>query len=517
MSVERLGSSRRPERWMWAPALVLAAFVALWPVVGGERVTNDDLKFVRTTAFTDDLPGALADAWRHGHAFRPLEILVGRSCDPASLDPGLTVAVQAAGLAALLLATAALARRVAPAMPATAPVAVVLLLLSPGTTNGLWQMDAASQTWSAALGAVALVVAWRGVDTARDGKAPVRELLALGAIFLAGCSVKETFYGWSLALGLALGVSALRLGRTGTRAAGRVCLLLIPCVALPALHAVLRITTGALGSMPSGGDGGRYQAEFGLNLVVNAAFSVAGSIANGPFHVVTDSSASPLLRALPLVSSLFVIGILIVAGSFAWMHRRGGDRNLARALALAATCLASTAATLPAGSVSELYCFGSNIGASILLAASLSSLWWPASDDERTLGRSLAACSFAVLALIGAFGLAGRAYHHWITWQYARLANDAVLAHAAAVDPVDPASGKAAGVIYLSAPCILGRTYGQYVIPPAQAIGIDSTQPWLMKRDPTRPIVFSVNPPPGVLRPGDMVLDCSAMPRRASW
>ena len=506
----------RARRW-WALTLLLALFVGLWPTLAGERVTNDDLKFVRGIASEGTPLAAIADAWRHGHSFRPLEIMVGSTCDPVTLRPGITAAVQAAGLATLLLAVGALARIVAPAFPAAAPLAAVLLLLSPGTTNGLWQMDAASQTWSAALGTVALVLAWRGARAALTGRSVGRHALLLAAVFLAGCSVKETFYGWSLAIGVALTAAVLVVRRAGRQGAGRVALLLLPCVALPVLHAALRVTTGALGTTPAGGEGGRYQAEFGVNLLINAAFSVAGSLANGPFHLVTDSSASPILRLLPLVSCLFLIGALIVACGFAWVHRREGDGSMARALAASGTCLLSTAATLPAGSVSELYCFGANVGVSILVAVALVSLWNPVSRDERLLGRSVARVTLAVVLLVGSFGLAGRAYHHWITWQYARLTNDAILAHAASVEPVDSDSGRAAGVIYLSSPCILGRTYGQYVIPPAQAIGLDSTQPWLLKRDPTRPIVFSVNAPPGVLRPGDMVLDCSTMPKRASW
>ena len=512
------GSLRRGARALWCVALVLASFVALWPSVAGERVTNDDLKFVRLVEHAGEPWAAIVDAWRHGFAFRPLEILLGSTCDAETLAPGWTDAAQVAGLVVLVAATVALAGRVSPARRSVvAPVAVLLLLLSPGTTNALWQMDAASQTWSAALGAVALVLAWDGLQAVRAGRSPVRSALVLAAVFLLGCTVKETFYGWSVAIGGAVAlawVASWRRGNPGTRG---IAVLLLPTVALPLAHAVLRMTTGALGAAPAGGEGGRYQAEFGINIVVNAAFSVAGSIANGPFHAVTDSSASPMIRVLPLLSCLFVIGALAVAGGFAWLHRREGDGSFRRALGLAAVCLASTVATLPAGAVSELYCFGANIGASVLLALALASLWSPVAADERTIGRSVAGVAFAVIVAVGVFGLAGRAYHHLVTWQYARLTNEAILAHAASVAPVDPASGKAAGVIYLTSSCILGRTYGQYVIPPAQALGLDCTQPWLLRRDPARPVIFTLDPPPGVLRPGDMVLDCASMPRRANW
>ncbi|MFM7797410.1 MAG: hypothetical protein ACKPBA_00310, partial [Planctomycetota bacterium] len=97
------------------------------------------------------------------------------------------------------------------------------------------------------------------------------------------------------------------------------------------------------------------------------------------------------------------------------------------------------------------------------------------------------------------------------------LANEAILAHVARVAPVDPATGRAAWVLHLPGPCILGRTYAQYVIPPAQAIGLEETGPWLLRRDPSRAMVFSVNRVGGTVPASDLVLDCAAFPRRAHW
>jgi hypothetical protein len=65
--------------------------------------------------------------------------------------------------------------------------------------------------------------------------------------------------------------------------------------------------------------------------------------------------------------------------------------------------------------------------------------------------------------------------------------------------------------------CILGRTYGQYVMPPAQALGVESTGPWLRRRDPSRPVAFTLDAPPGSRTPIDLVLDCGSLPQRAHW
>jgi hypothetical protein len=71
--------------------------------------------------------------------------------------------------------------------------------------------------------------------------------------------------------------------------------------------------------------------------------------------------------------------------------------------------------------------------------------------------------------------------------------------------------------VYLGTNCILGRTYGQYVMPPAQALGVESTGPWLRRRDPSRPVAFTLDPPPGSRAPIDLVLDCGSLPQRAHW
>jgi hypothetical protein len=54
-------------------------------------------------------------------------------------------------------------------------------------------------------------------------------------------------------------------------------------------------------------------------------------------------------------------------------------------------------------------------------------------------------------------------------------------------------------------------------MPPAQALGVESTGPWLRRRDPSRPVAFTLDPPPGSRAPIDLVLDCGSLPQRAHW
>ena len=506
------GGGRIVAAW-WSIVAVLAAFVCAFPWIAGVVATNDDLKFVRAEALGRGAWSAIEEAWRTSSTFRPLDLLLGSWCDPVTLSVGPAPVVQALGLGALLLATALLARRAAPWFPSAGPIAAILVLLSPATTSSLWQVDAASQTWSAALGVLAMVLA---LDAWRSPGAP--RLVALGCIFLVGCTIKESFYGWSAAIGGAVVLGLVRSRRDGAGALRVRASLLLPVVAVPAAHLALRIATGALGSAAQSDPGARYKAELGINLLVNAGMAVAGSMGNGPFHAVTDEAAPAAVRALPLLSALAALGALAAAMALAAFHRSsGGFGRLAPALAAGAVGIACLVVYLPMGAVSELYCLGSNAPVAVALAVALCALWAPQADDERAIGRTAALGAGLVLAGVGAFGLVGRAMHHRLTWQYADLANRAILDHVARVPSVDPASGRAAWVLFLPAPCILGRTYGQYVIPPAQAIGIDETLPWLARRDPSRPGTFTVNPAPGALPASDLVLDCASFPPRPHW
>jgi hypothetical protein len=425
--------------------------------------------------------------------------------------------VQALALVVLAWAVVGLADRVAPGNRAVAPIALLWIGLSPPATTAAWQMDAASQTWSAALGAWAMLFAWRACAAARMGRNAWSDLIWLAVVFAIGVNVKETMYGWSAAIGTATIVAVVWCALRDRSAMWRTSLILLPTVVLPVAHMAARVATGALGSAAKADPGARYQAELGLNVLVNSAMTIAGCLGNGPFHLLTDNDAPIALRVLPLLAIALVAGVLMTAIGFALFHRRvHGPSMLLTATLLAVVAFASTAATIPMGSVSELYCMGANVGTAILFAAAVVALWNPVAADERALCRSVAVVATAALAGIGAIGLAGRAHQSEITWKCTRMANEAILTFQTSVAP--RAEGKAcAGVIFFPASCVLDRTYGQYVLPPAQTILIDSTEPWLARRDPARTLFFSFSQPPGITEPTDLVLDCTVMPARGHW
>jgi len=502
---------------LWVAALLVGAFIILWPVSAGIVATNDDIKFLREPSCALPVWDRVCDAWAHSASFRPLEIIVSASCDATTLACGWVMPVQALALVVLAWAVVGLADRVAPGNRAVAPIALLWIGLSPPTTTAAWQMDAASQAWSAALGAWGMLFAWRAFAAARMGRNAWSALIWLGVVFAIGVNVKETMYGWSAAIGTATIVAVVWCALRDRSAMWRTSLILLPTVVLPVAHMAARVATGALGSAAKADPGARYQAELGLNVLVNSAMTIAGCLGNGPFHVLTDNDAPIVLRVLPLLAMGLVAGVLMTAIGFALFHRRvHGPSILLTAVFLALVAFASTAATIPMGSVSELYCMGANVGTAILFAAAVVALWNPVAADERMLCRTVAVVAAAALAGIGAFGLAGRAYQSEITWKCTRIANEAILAFQKSVAP--RTEGKAcAGVIFFPASCVLDRTYGQYVLPPAQTILIECTEPWLARRDPARTLFFSFSQPPGITEPTDLVLDCTVMPARGHW
>jgi hypothetical protein len=502
---------------LWVAALLVGAFIILWPVSAGIVATNDDIKFLREPSCTLPVWDRVCDAWTNSASFRPLEIIVSASCDATTLACGWVMPVQALALVVLAWAVVGLADRVAPGNRAVAPIALLWIGLSPPTTTAAWQMDAASQAWSAALGAWGMLFAWRAFAAARMGRNAWSALIWLGVVFAIGVNVKETMYGWSAAIGTATIVAVVWCAVRERSSMWRTSLILLPTVVLPVAHMAARVATGALGSAAKADPGARYQAELGLNVLVNSAMTIAGCLGNGPFHVLTDNDAPIVLRVLPLLAIGLVAGVLMTAIGFALFHRRvHGPSILLTAVLLALVAFASTAATIPMGSVSELYCMGANVGTAILFAAAVVALWNPVAADERMLCRTVAVVAAAALVGIGAFGLAGRAYQSEITWKCTRIANESILAFQKSVAP--RAEGKAcAGVIFFPASCVLDRTYGQYVLPPAQTILIECTEPWLARRDPARPLFFSISQPPGITEPTDLVLDCTVMPARGHW
>jgi hypothetical protein len=500
----------------WAIAGSLASFVAAWPWIGGLVAMNDDLKFVRIIG-RDGLWERIAHAWTSSATFRPMELAVGWTCDPWSLSPGAVPWVQAAGVLAFCAAVARVARLAWPSWPSAAPIAIVLAVLSPAASVSAWQADTCSQTWTAALGLWSSVFAWRAVKEGRGRMPGAMPLAGLVAALVIGVLAKENMYGWGLGLALACAAASLASFASARDRAWRAAWVAVPCIAVPAAHAALRWTTGGLGSVSTDGDASRYSVELGTNLVVNAAMSVGALLGNGPFHLLTDDAAHAALRVLPFVAVLAALMLVGVAATFAWINRGGAGATGRRgewgnALLLLLVAAASLAPTLPMGQVGELYGMGANAATAVLVAGCACALWSPAARDEVAIGRGVAALGLSALVAIGALGLAGRAGHFRASWATARVLNDRIVSRARDAE----ASGHDL-VVYFGAPCLNGRTYGQYVCPAVQALDVAESSKWLDAATPRARVLLTSEVPS--VQPGadDLVLDCIDLPARPSY
>lgn len=506
-------------RAAWALVGCAAACDVLWGYVGGLCIANDDLKFVRMPARELPLTEAMAFAWRNDPSFRPLEVAMAHLSDPVTLACPWVAPVQAAGLATLLGGTVALARLALPGLPALWPITALLVLLSPATTASLWQMDSCSQTWSAALGAWSVWMAWRWIDGAARRSASWGILAALCAAVLCGLTIKENFYGWALGLAAASIVSVAVLARRHSASVARAAWVLVPVVALPLAHLMCRMRWSALaGLLDASGDGSRYQAEFGANLLLNSAVSLAGAVGMGPFHLVMDSEAHPALRALPILATCALVLVVLLGAVTAALERRAASGVRWHALLFCALAsMLSLAATIPMPAVSELYGLGANIGCALLAAGAIAALWQPGDGAHHRAMRTAISVSVAASVAIGAYGLASRAEHFRVVWTTVRALNDAIVLFQAALPAARASDAGPAGMVHVPTACLVGVTHSQYVMPPLQALDLNLTEEWLARRDPSRRIVFSIGTAPTRPRANEMVLDCAALPQHGHW
>ena len=502
----------------WAIALALLAFLCAWPLVGGLMAVNDDIKFVRVPQHADPLARQVSAAWRESPSFRPLELAVAASCDERTLRAPLAVPVQAAGLVVLALAVTALGRIALPGQPWVAPIALVWVALSPATTCAAWQIDAGSQTWSAALGAWALVLAWRAFEASRAGRMPWLAFALLALVFAAGVNIKETFYGWSAGIGLALMGACGWLWVRERAAAARLSITLLPVVALPIAHLGLRWLTGSMSRSLELKQENRYQIEIGMNLVTNAAQSVAGAFGTGPFYLLADEKANVPLRLLPVVAWVAELTLLVTALEFVVLRpaRERRLRWVPTAMLLGAG-LVSLGVTFPMGSVSELYGFGANVAVGVLVAVAGTALWCVAAEEDRSITRGVAGTCGALLLAVGLYGLVGRAHHFQRIWTCTRMANDQILEFMAKRPPAPKFDQAPLSAIYFPACCRGERSYSSYIMPVAQAIDIINTVEWMKRIEPKHPTTFSVDQDARNPTPYELVIDCASMPPDSHW
>jgi hypothetical protein len=510
--------SRSPTGLALILALAIVFATAVWSTASGFVAANDDVKWVRMPSHDLGLWGALHHAWSTEASFRPLEVVVGSLCDPVSLDCRAAIPVQAAGLALFLLGAILAARRAMPGHPWAMPIVVALLGISPAVTCSVWQMDTCSQTWSGALGLWGALVACRVITAAGQATIDLAGLAWLLLIFAVGVNIKETFYGWSAGIGLAVLLSLVPLWKRGRRAVIVGALATLPTIVLPILHLGLRFQFGALGQRLGDDPEARYQVQMGSNVVINAAMSLGAIFGCGPFHLVEDDGASVWMRLLPFVTLLASGSVLLAAALLAWMHRRRPEGIALPKLAfLSGASILSLLVVLPMSSVSELYGMGANAGSLLAITAAAIFLWRLPPVGERAFGRGLVLFLAVTSSVVGTYGVITRAMHNRVTWACASAVNRQMLEHQRGLPPTPPGGRPEIAHVYFDPNCRQVRTYSQYVIPPIQAINIWSTGEWMNRRYPDRPVEIRVTSPPWRPLPRDLVIDCASMPDHGHW
>lgn len=508
----------RASKSAWIIAALLFAFLTIYPIFGGILITNDDLKFVRGEDAVGSLSDILRSAWLNSKIFRPLELIVASFCNATTLECWVVVPVQFLGLLAIAAGIVSMCKRLLPRSPIAAPLILIWVFVSPSTMSSLWQMDSCSQTWGAAIGFWCAILAWDVFVAAQCGSSIWKKMSILFVLAVLGMNIKETFYGWSCGIAIGWFIASFFCWRVNVRRALRSGLSLVPILIIPLLAVALRYTLGGLGTQTiSGGyDTERYEFAIGENFFINTSISLFGLFTNGPLHLFTDDSASLFLRALSPLSCL-AAGILLLAATALRILHGSSSQSIAILPILlgAGVCIFSITTTLPLGTVSDLYGFGANIGSGLLVVSSVLMLWNPIDETDRKTGRSFVYCAASIIFLTGIYGVASRAYHFSITWNYARVLNQNVLTHITSLPDIAPEAQPV--IVYFTDSCCIGHTFGQIVIPPNQSMGVESIMPWINRNYSKQKILFVIGKPV-VIREGiDLVVDCDTLPKRGDW
>ncbi len=516
MSVARL------TRVAWIIALLLFGWLMIFPIFAGIVVANDDLKFVRGSLNVGSLGENILHGWSKTGSFRPLENIVASFCDARTMSCWILIPVQFCGFAVVALGIVALMRRVLPECRFAAPLVLIWVSLSPSTMTSLWQMDTCSQTWVAALGLWCAVLSWdafvAGQRASPDRAGMWRSLLLLFAVTVIAMNIKETFFGWSAAIGSCCILVVIVRWRRDVRAALRGAFVLVPIAVVPMIYLALRYKFGSIGSasVASETEDGRYQVVLEDNILSNAVKSLFAMFCDGPLHQLMNQSAMIVVRMLPVTSVIASCVLLLAACALCILQRRAQRTKSLRWVLLAAmVCMASICVTLPMGDISDLYAFGPNIGSGLLLVIAAVVLWNPVDANDRAITRSIAACATAILCVVGVYGVASRSYHFSMTWQYATEINNRVLAHQASL-PIGTVADEPAR-IFVPRSCYTGHAYGQVVVGPVQSMGIESITDWVNSLDPRRQIQFVEFYPIGFRAGVDLEIDCAKFPVRENW
>jgi hypothetical protein len=471
------------QRLLWAAAVAVWAALLAWPFVRQGVLVADDVALLRAHLE----PRQFFHPW--GAAlFRPVESVGSLLLNPDSRSAAPMILLHVPALVAVLAALRYTLARVTPLAQVALPVALLWLAANIATTVSLWQPDTLNQTWSAAAGLALLCLLHTGLVRARSGSLGIGHAVAVAGLSLVAVAAKELGYGWCLG-GIGLVVTLLAMDRerpTATRLRDGL-LLAGPVVVVAAGFALARLLTGGLADLVVAEPA--YEPQVGANLVRNAVLTVAGLSSLGPTHTVTDGAAPLIVRLLPLAGS--ALTLLLIAWPF--LARRMSPPLRPGLLAgFGLLALSGVVVAIPMDQISEHYVFGPNVITAGIVGVTVAHAVRGA--PSRWLNATLLAA-----VLVGAIGLAARAWHFDVTWAHVRAMDAAVTAQ---LDTTDSDVR-----ILVPEPYFDGRRHNVYILPPAAAYQLPTTTSFLNRREPERSVEIVPGPAVGPARPGDAVLD----------
>ncbi len=390
-------------RVAWISVAVLGLATLAWPLVAGAVLLSDDVQLLFV-----HLPEPL---YFHGWDsptgfFRPIEIVSAYLANPENRDARASLLLHLPAIAALLAAMFVALRRAAPNWPLAYPLAVAWWILNVGTAIAIWQPDTISQSWSGAAGAWTALLAWIGIDRARQGQLSGRHVAAFMAICVAGVFTKEFFVGWAAGVVVMVAIAYLTSNSEGRAYPAQWLFLLAPPAIVAGTFVILRLTTLELGTGEY-----RYDVGLGLNVVENVAIATAGFLAVGPSHLTTAPDASVLVRLAAPLGALLTATCLGLGAVHLIRHRTTVDWSTPFYAVLLA--FAAIGPALVTHHISEYYLFGPNAIVACLVGASAA--WLLTRAWRRPLGAValVVAVAWVGIGLFGAFARAESIAVHW--------------------------------------------------------------------------------------------------------
>jgi hypothetical protein len=497
-------AQRLPNRYLEYTAIALLGFLIVWPLISDYAVIHDEYMYTIWAASGLSLKQILNLGWHH-RQFRLFDILGGYLCDPTTLDAKWTMIIQTPALIAIVAAIREGAQRLSPQFPAVFPIAVIWFGLHTATSVALW-IPSVGQSLGAAAGVWLALLAWRAVDHLRQGQSVPRWVWgALVALGLIAPHIKETYYGWTFGIAVAIILTWLTLPKAEKRQStlSNWFLLELAVIVLPLLHMAARMVWGGLGRV-TGAAEGRYNAHLGINIIRNCLLTMVGLFADTPVHYIRRAGA---LKMAAIAGCMLSGALAVKAVKHSRTEGNADSATHTRLLVLVLfAAVLVTSITWPMDRISELYVMGPNAAVALVVAIGAAEFWTISANRYRFI------CRFVVLAAfaIATFGFASRALHFRTSWKQGRQ-----LYHQAAQFQANLTSDGRTHVIGIPESLSQGWQHSQYVIPPANSFCASSAEQLLNELRPDRRI--RINAACSSLDCCDYLLDGSALVPRNSW